>query len=221
MIWKRTVLAVTLLAFIGMTTFGCATNQKTGTLVGAGGGAAIGAAVTKGSIWGVLIGAAVGGAAGNLIGKKMDKQAKELKQAVPTAEVERVGEGINLTFDSSLLFALGSAEISPSYKQDLAAAATVLQKYPDTNILIEGHTDSSGSDAVNQPLSEKRAVAVSKYLASQGVTASRLSTKGYGSSQPKVANDTKENQAKNRRVELAITANDQMVAQAKDGSLQE
>jgi outer membrane protein OmpA-like peptidoglycan-associated protein len=221
MIWKKTVLVVTLLAFVGMTTFGCATNQKTGTLVGAGGGAAIGAAVTKGSIWGVLIGAAVGGAAGNLIGKNMDKQAKELKQAVPSAEVERVGEGINLTFDSSLLFALGSADISPSYQKDLAAAATVMQKYPDTNILIEGHTDSTGSDAVNQPLSERRATAVSKYLASQGVAAGRLSTKGYGSSQPKVPNDTKENQAKNRRVELAITANDKMVAQAKDGELKE
>jgi len=221
MIWKKTVLVVTLLAFVGMTMVGCATNQKTGTLVGAGGGAAIGAAVTKGSIWGVLIGAAVGGAAGNLIGKSMDKQAKELKQAVPTAEVERVGEGINLTFDSSLLFAVGSADISPSYKQDLTAAATVLQKYPDTNILIEGHTDSTGSDAVNQPLSERRATAVSKYLASQGVASSRLSTKGYGSAQPKVPNDTKENQAKNRRVELAITANDKMVAQAKDGELKE
>jgi outer membrane protein OmpA-like peptidoglycan-associated protein len=219
MIWKKTVLVVTLLAFIGMTTFGCATNQKTGTLVGAGAGAAVGAAVSKGSIWGVLIGAAVGGAAGNLIGKSMDKQAKELKQAVPTAEVERVGEGINLTFDSSLLFPVGSAEISPGYKQDLTAAATVMQKYPDTNILIEGHTDNTGTDAVNQPLSERRATAVSKYLASQGVASSRLSTKGYGSSQPKVPNDTKENQAKNRRVELAITANDQMVAQAQDGTL--
>jgi outer membrane protein OmpA-like peptidoglycan-associated protein len=219
MIWKKTVLVVTLIAFIGMSTFGCATNQKTGTLVGAGAGAAVGAAVSKGSIWGVLIGAAVGGAAGNLIGKSMDKQAKELKQAVPTAEVERVGEGINLTFDSSLLFAVGSADISPSYKQDLTAAATVMQKYPDTNILIEGHTDNTGTDAVNQPLSERRATAVSKYLASQGVASSRLSTKGYGSSQPKVPNDTKENQAKNRRVELAITANDQMVAQAQDGTL--
>jgi outer membrane protein OmpA-like peptidoglycan-associated protein len=221
MIWKKTVLVVTLLAFVGMTTFGCATNQKTGTLVGAGAGAAVGAAVSKGSVWGVLIGAAVGGAAGNLIGKSMDKQAKELKQAVPTAEVERVGEGINLTFDSSLLFPVGSAEISSGYKQDLAAAATVMQKYPDTNILIEGHTDNTGSDAVNQPLSEKRAAAVSKYLASQGVAAGRLSTKGYGSTQPKVPNDTKENQAKNRRVELAITANDKMVAQAQDGTLQQ
>jgi outer membrane protein OmpA-like peptidoglycan-associated protein len=221
MIWKKMVLVVTGLAFVAMTTFGCATNQKTGTLVGAGGGAAIGAAVTKGSIWGVLAGAAIGGAAGNLIGKKMDKQAKELKQAVPTAEVERVGEGINLTFDSNLLFAVGSAEISQSYKDDLTAAASVMAKYPDTNILIEGHTDNTGTDAINNPLSERRAESVSKYLASQGVATSRLSTKGYGSSQPKVPNDTKANQAKNRRVELAITANDKMVAQAKDGELKE
>jgi outer membrane protein OmpA-like peptidoglycan-associated protein len=221
MIWRRAVHGTLLVAFLGMTTLGCATKQQSGTLIGAGAGAAVGAAVSKGSIWGVLIGAAVGGAAGNLIGKKMDKQAKELKQAVPAASVERVGEGINMTFDSNLLFALGSAEISESYRKDLAAAATVFAKYPDTNILIEGHTDDTGTDAVNQPLSERRAAAVSKYLQGQGIAASRLSTKGYGSSQPKVANDTKENQAKNRRVELAITANEQMVADAKAGKVEE
>ena len=221
MIWKKMVLTGTLLAFIGTTTFGCATNQKTGTLVGAGAGAALGAAVSKGSVWGVLIGAAVGGAAGNLIGKSMDKQAKELKQAVPTASVDRVGEGINMTFDSNVLFATGSADLSSSAKQDLAAAATVFEKYPDTNILIEGHTDNTGSDAVNNPLSERRAKAVATVLQSNGVASSRLTTKGYGSSQPKVPNDSKENQAMNRRVELAVTANEQMVAQAKDGTLEQ
>jgi outer membrane protein OmpA-like peptidoglycan-associated protein len=172
-------------------------------------------------VWGVLAGAAVGGAAGNLIGKNMDEQAKELNQAVPTAEVTRVGEGINMTFDSSVMFKINSAELSSTAKSDLAAAATVFTKpdYSDTNILVEGHTDNTGTDAINQPLSERRANAVASYLQTQGVAASRLTTEGYGSSQPKYPNDTPENQAKNRRVELGIYANDDMVADAQAGTL--
>src|SRR5678815_2733828 len=99
-----------------------ANKQQKGTVIGAAGGAAVGAIVGKGSIWGILAGAAIGGTAGNLIGKKMDQQAKELKQAVPTAQVERVGEGINLTFESGLLFQLNSSEIGESYKNDLGSA---------------------------------------------------------------------------------------------------
>lgn len=152
-------------------TVGCASmnNQQQGAAIGAAGGAALGAAVSKGSIWGVLIGAAVGGLAGNAIGKHMDRQARELEQAVPNAEVRRVGEGINLTFDSSLLFTINSAELNANARDDLAAAASVFTKYPDTNILVEGHTDNTGTDAINVPLSEKRAKAVSYYLESQGV----------------------------------------------------
>src|SRR6476469_180244 len=133
-----------------------ANKQQKGTVIGAAGGAAVGAIVGKGSIWGILIGAAIGGTAGNLIGKKMDAQAKELKQAVPTAEVQRVGEGINVTFESGLMFKINSAEISDSYKSDLSSAADVFNKYPDTNIMIEGHTDDTGSDAFNMDLSQKR-----------------------------------------------------------------
>src|SRR3954468_1238308 len=138
-------------------------KQQKGTAIGAGGGAAIGALVTKGSIWGILAGAAIGGAAGNLIGKKMDAQAKELTQAVPTAQVARVGEGINMTFESGLMFKVNSSDISDAYKNDLSSAADVFAKYPETNIIIEGHTDDSGSDALNLALSEKRAKAVSAY----------------------------------------------------------
>ena len=124
---------------------GCKTmnKQQKGTAIGAGAGAAAGALITKGSIWGILAGAAIGGVAGNLIGKEMDDQAKELKQAVPTAQVERIGEGINLTFESGLMFKINSAEISDSYKKDLNSAAEVFVKYPETNILIEGHTDDT------------------------------------------------------------------------------
>ncbi len=201
-------------------TFGCGSlnNQQKGTMIGAGGGAAIGAAVSKGSIWGILAGAAVGGLAGNLIGKKMDAQARELTQAVPTAEVNRVGEGINMTFDSSLAFQINSSELSESYLKDLSAAAAVFKNYPDTNILIEGHTDDSGAAEYNYSLSEKRAKAVSNYFISQGISSARLTTKWYGETQPKYPND-EANRAKNRRVELAIYANDEMVENAKDGKL--
>jgi outer membrane protein OmpA-like peptidoglycan-associated protein len=218
MTWKKIVLIVAAVALVGSTS-ACSTKRQTGTLVGAGAGGAIGAAVSGGSMWGVLAGAAVGGVAGNLIGKEMDKQAKELKQAVPTAQVDRVGEAINMTFDSSVLFETGSANLSAQAKSDLAAAATVFNKYDDTNIRIEGHTDDTGSDAVNQPLSERRAEAVADVLEANGVASSRLTEAGYGSSQPKVPNDSDANRAKNRRVELGIYANDEMVAQAEAGEL--
>jgi outer membrane protein OmpA-like peptidoglycan-associated protein len=207
---------------VSMLAASCATmnKQQKGTAAGAAGGALIGAAVSGGSVWGILIGAAVGGTAGNLIGKKMDKQAKELKQAIPTAEVERVGEGINVTFSSGLMFKINSAEISESYKDDLAAAAGVFKNNPETNILVEGHTDDTGSDEVNMNLSQKRAEAVSAFLQSNGVDASRLQTKWYGESQPKYANDGDENRQKNRRVELAVYANEEMKTKAKDGKLE-
>ena len=207
---------VAVVAFVGTS---CANKQQTGTLIGAGAGAAAGAAIGKGSVWGILAGAAIGGAAGNLIGKSRDEQARELEQAVPTADVQRVGEGINMTFDSSLMFATGSSTLQESAKGDLAAAATVFKEYPDTNILVEGHTDNTGTDAINDPLSQRRAQSVSSYLVSQGVAANRLEEKWYGSKQPKVSNDTEEGRAQNRRVELAIYANDDMVADAKAGEL--
>src|SRR3954464_6865502 len=156
---KITITAIAALILLNS----CSTmnKQQKGTAVGAAGGAAIGAIVTKGSIWGILVGAAIGGTAGNLIGKKMDAQAKELTQAVPTAQVARVGEGINMTFESGLMFKINSSEISDAYKSDLAGAAEVFVKYPETNIIIEGHTDNTGKDDLNLALSEKRAKAVS------------------------------------------------------------
>ncbi len=194
-------------------------RQQKGTAIGAAAGAVGAALLGKGSVWGVLAGAAIGGTAGNLIGKHMDEQARELEQAVPTAEVNRVEEGINMTFQSGLMFALNSSTISPDYRDDLAAAATVFNKYPDTYILVEGHTDDTGTDEINIPLSERRAKAVSAFLVSQGVDPNRLEEQWYGSSQPKYPNDSPENQSKNRRVELAIYADEDMKAQAKSGTL--
>ena len=200
---------------------GCSSmnKQQKGTTIGAAGGAAIGALVSKGSVWGILAGAAIGGAAGNLIGKKMDAQAKELTQAVPTAQVERVGEGINMTFESGLMFKINSADINESYKDDLAGATAVFIKYPETNLIIEGHTDDTGKDEFNMALSEKRAKAVGDFLKSKGIAASRITEKWYGEAQPKYPNDTEENRVKNRRVEIAVIANEDMKQKANEGKL--
>ncbi len=195
-------------------------KQQKGTVLGASGGAVLGALFTKGSVWGIIAGAAIGGAAGNMIGKKMDAQAKELKQAVPTAQVERVSEGIEITFESAFMFKLNSAEISDSSKADLASAVDVFKKYADTKIIIEGHTDDTGSDEYNMTLSAKRANAVKDFFVAKGISADRLSATGYGETKPKYANDSEANRQKNRRVELAVIANDKMQQEAKEGKLQ-
>jgi outer membrane protein OmpA-like peptidoglycan-associated protein len=215
---KRITIGITALAFL-ICSCKSANKQQKGTVIGAAGGAAVGAIIGKGSIWGILAGAAIGGTAGNLIGKKMDQQAKELKQAVPTAQVERVGEGINLTFESGLIFQLNSSDIGESYKSDLASAAEVFKKYPETNIVIEGHTDDTGPDDYNMTLSEKRAKAVQAFLEAKGVKADRMTAKWYGETQPKYPNDSEANRQKNRRVELAIFANDKMKSEAKEGKM--
>jgi outer membrane protein OmpA-like peptidoglycan-associated protein len=217
-IMRKIILSVVAIILLG----GCASmnKQQKGTAIGATGGAAVGALVTKGNIWGILAGAAIGGVAGNLIGKKMDQQAKELTQSVPTAQVERVGEGINMTFESGLMFKINSSEINDAYKADLTSAAEVFAKYPDTNINIEGHTDDTGKDDFNMTLSEKRAKAVADFFISKGIAASRITEKGYGETQPKYPNDSEENRQKNRRVEIGIAANEEMKADAKAGTLQ-
>jgi len=214
---KNSILVVA--AFMMLT--GCATlnKQQKGSTIGLAGGAAMGALVSKGSVWGILAGAAVGGTAGNLIGKKMDQQAKELQQSVPNATVERVGEGISMTFESGLLYKVNSSEISEAYMDNLNKIVEVFVKYPETNILIEGHTDDSGSDQLNMALSEKRTKAVGAYMVSKGVAPGRLTQKWYGESQPKYPNDSEANRQKNRRVELAITSNAEMQKEAKEGKL--
>jgi len=199
-----------------------ANNTQKGTAIGVAAGAGAGALIGgggKSSVWGALIGAAVGGGAGYLIGHHMDKQAKEIKQAVPDAQVERVGEGINMTFNSGLLFQINSSALSEAAKTNLEKVAGVFVKYPETNILIEGHTDDTGSPEYNMELSKKRAYSVSDYLQSKGVATNRMNVKWYGETQPKVPNTTDANRTMNRRVEVAITANEQMKQEAKDGKL--
>jgi outer membrane protein OmpA-like peptidoglycan-associated protein len=209
------------LVIIALLLTNCKSMNKTqkGTAIGAAAGGVAGALIGKGSIWGTLAGAAVGGTAGYLIGHHMDKQAQEIKQAVPDAKVERVGEGIDMTFNSGLLFQINSSVLSEAAKVNLAKVAGVFVKYPETNILIEGHTDNTGTPEYNMELSKKRAYAVSDYLTGKGVSSSRMDIKWYGETQPKYPNDNESNRALNRRVELAITANDQMKQKAQQGSL--
>lgn len=217
---KRNIIIVMLAFLVGCKSLN---NTQKGTGIGAAGGAAAGAAVGKltgkNTALAALIGAAVGGSAGYLIGRHMDKQAEELRQAIPDAHIERVGEGINLTFNSGLLFKINSAELSESAKDELKKVGGILSKYDDTQILLEGHTDDTGSDQLNMRLSESRAESVSSYLKAQNLPSSRLKTKWYGESQPKYPNDSEANREKNRRVEIAIYANQNMKKDAEKGEL--
>ena len=196
-----------------------------GGLLGAGGGAVIGGVVGgllgggRGTAIGAIVGAAAGGTTGAIIGRKMDKAAEELQNDMKGARVERVGEGIKITFDSGILFDTNSATLRSASESDIAKMAAILQKYPDTNVLVEGHTDNTGSDAINQPLSERRAQAVASSTVAKGVASSRVTTQGYGSSQPVGDNTTAEGKQANRRVEVAIYANDKMKKAAEQGRL--
>jgi outer membrane protein OmpA-like peptidoglycan-associated protein len=184
-----------------------------GGAIGAAGGAVIGGVIghaAGNTAVGAIIGAAVGGTAGALIGNYMDKQAAEIQQDIEGARVERVGEGIKITFASGILFKTASSDLQPEAGTNVDKLAVILNKYPDTNILIEGHTDTDGSEEYNQKLSEQRANSVANRLKGQNVQGPRLTTIGYGESQPVAGNDTAEGKQSNRRVEVAIFANDKL-----------
>ncbi len=205
------------LAIIGS---GCKNMNKTqkGAVIGTATGAAMGAIVGKATgntALGTIIGAAVGGVTGTLIGKKMDKQAEELKKQVPDAKVERVGEGIVVEFNNNVLFGFDRSDLTSDASQTLNKLTTVLNSYPDTDIEIQGHTDSKGTEKYNQNLSVRRASAVSSYLTTHSISGSRITVKGFGESSPKYSNDTEDGRAGNRRVEFLITANEKMKADAK------
>lgn len=192
---------------------GCASlsNKERGAIIGAGAGAAAGGAIGKAqgsTAKGAIIGAVVGGTVGAVIGHQMDQQAKELEQNIPGATVERVGEGIQVTFESGLLFDFNSDRVKPEAQRNLSNLAASLGKYPNSSLLVVGHTDAVGSDSFNQGLSERRAASTVSYLISQGVASSRLRAMGLGESEPVAPNDTEANMAKNRRVEVAIYASE-------------
>lgn len=213
---KFTTILCLSLALVGCTAVQNANKTQKGAVVGAAGGALIGGLI-GGNLKGALIGAAVGGASGAVIGKVMDNQAKKIETAVPGAEVERIGEGILINFDenSGVTFATNQADLTPASMQNLDKVVKVFIEFPDTNILVQGHTDSTGSDAYNMELSKKRANSVVEYLKSKGVAANRLSMEGLGETIPRFDNNTPEGRSKNRRVEIAVTANQQMIDDAR------
>lgn len=212
---RRTSLAslLSLLLVVGLTVSGCQSlsNTEKGAIIGAGSGGAAGAAIGKaagGTAEGAIIGAVVGGTAGAIIGQRMDKKAQELEDELANAEVERVGEGIKVTFDSGILFDFDSAALRSNARSSLSDFAGSMQEYPETKILIVGHTDSKGSESYNQQLSEDRAESAAEHLIEQGLNPSRLTTIGKGETEPVATNDTEAGRQQNRRVEVAIFASE-------------
>lgn len=218
---KRIHLSMIAGALLGAMLFnGCASNTGKGGAIGAGAGAVIGGVIGKQygkTAQGAIIGAAIGGSGGALIGRYMDKQAEEMQQDIEGAKIERVGEGIKITFDSGILFAVNSSDLTSTARTNITNLAGILQKYEDTNIFIEGHTDATGSDEYNQGLSERRAESVAAFTASQGVSRARMSTIGHGETMPVASNDTESGRALNRRVEVAIFANERLKKAAQEG----
>jgi outer membrane protein OmpA-like peptidoglycan-associated protein len=211
---------VVLLAGTVLSLSACASlnNKEKGGIIGATGGAVIGGAIgnANGSTAkGAILGATIGGAAGMIIGHQMDKQAAELKQNIPGAVVERVGEGIQVTFASGLLFDFDSDDVRPEARTNLRNLAASLDKYPGSELLIVGHTDSVGTDAYNLGLSDRRAEAAATYLAAQGVSRSRIDARGLGETEPVTPNDSEAGRSRNRRVEVAIYASEAQRAEAK------
>jgi outer membrane protein OmpA-like peptidoglycan-associated protein len=200
---------------------GCASwgKQEKGAVIGAAGGAVVGGAIghaTGSTARGAIIGAAVGGAAGAIIGRRMDKQAEELARELPAGtKVSRVGEGIAVTFESGILFPFDSASLKPEARDNLRKLAESLRENERTEVLVVGHTDSTGRTEYNQGLSERRARAAADFVSGQGVARSRLRTEGRGETEPIAANDTESARQQNRRVEVAIYADKEWREEAR------
>lgn len=201
----------------------CNTSKTTqGAVIGGATGGLVGGIIGKKSgntAVGIIIGSAIGGTAGALIGRYMDKQAKAIERQIPEAEVERVGEGILVTFDSGMMFNFDSYALSAATRENLQEMAGIMQEYEKTDIVIEGHTDNVGSESYNLQLSKKRAKAVADYLGQKGVSTIRVKTQGYGEGQPVESNDTDADRQKNRRVEVVIIANEDLKKDAQSGSI--
>lgn len=220
--YRNVVIAVVLSASIALPT-GCGTSSAVqGGAIGAGGGAVVGGLIgyaAGNTALGAIIGAAVGGTTGAIIGHNMDKRAEEMRQDLKNAKIERVGEGIKITFDSGILFVTNSSVLQYAAKANVESLSRILNKYPDTNILVEGDTDNEGTEEYNQKLSERRAQSVADYLKGQGVAGLRVSTVGLGELNPVASNETAAGRQENRRVEIAIFANEKMKDAAKNGEL--
>ena len=207
------------------------TNTGKGALIGGGGGGALGAGIGaligggKGAAIGSAIGAAVGAGAGALIGKKMDKQAAELQQQLKDAQVQTVTDNnglqaIKVTFPGGILFPTNGTSLSANAQKDLTSFATSLRENPNTNVQIYGFTDNTGSMEVNTRVSNGRAASVESFLANSGISPTRLSAQGIPMADYVASNDTAAGRAQNRRVEIYITADQNMINQANAGTLQ-
>ncbi len=223
----KKVKVVTLGVCLSTLVFSCSTKQGTGSLIGAGGGTVVGAIIGKlagNAAVGAVIGGAVGTATGAIIGKHMDKVAEQARQ-VENAKVETVTDNnglsaVKVTFDSGILFDTNKSDLKAASKTDLAKFSTVLKNNMDCQVDVQGYTDSTGNDGINQPLSESRAKSVYNYLTSCGVAASQFkNVAGFGSSNPVADNATAAGRQQNRRVEVYLYASKQMVEAAKNGTL--
>ena len=227
----KKILCSVLCAAMLLGTSGCASlnNTTRGAMIGTGGGAALGAGIGaiagggKGAAIGAVVGTAVGATAGALIGRKMDKQQQELEQ-IEGAKVEEVTDQNNLqaikvTFDTGILFDTNKSDLSPSAQRALSEFAVSLKNNPQTDVVINGHTDNTGSRAVNDRVSKERAQAVANYLIGSGVSSSRLTTNGLAYDFPVADNSTEAGRAQNRRVEIFITASAEMINDAEQGTL--
>lgn len=221
--FKLMTLAMCLLAV-----FSCSTKQGTGALIGTGGGAVLGAIIGKiagNTAVGAAIGGAVGAGTGAIIGRHMDKVAQEAAEKLENAKVEEVTDNnglkaVRVTFDSGILFATNKADLNQASKNELAKFSSVLNNNKDCHVDIYGHTDSTGNDGINIPLSNNRAQSVATYLKSCGVSASQLQTvAGKGSSDPVADNSTAAGRQQNRRVEVYMYASQAMVDAANAGTL--
>jgi len=216
----RRLLSTIVIVVVGFALISCSSwsRKQKGAAIGSAAGAVIGGIIGEQSdntAVGAILGAAIGGAAGAYIGHYMDQQAAELERDLEGAKIERIGEGIKITFDSGILFDVDKATLKDQSRRNLEKLAVILNKYEDTNILLEGHTDATGSEEYNLELSRRRAQAVANYLAQLGVNPTRFTIMGYGESQPVASNDTEEGRRLNRRVEVAIFANDRLKAIAR------
>jgi len=219
----KRILTATIMLFVILNLTNCASMKKRdkGAIIGTTAGAVVGGVIGNkagNTAVGAILGAAIGGAAGAYIGNYMDKQAAEMKRDLQGATIERVGEGIKITFESGILFDVDKSSIQPEAKNNLDKLAVILNKYSETEILVEGHTDATGSEDHNLDLSIRRAQAVSNYLTKDNVIPTRFKIMGYGEDQPIATNKTAEGRRLNRRVEIAVFANDKLKKVAMEKS---
>ena len=213
--WRKIGVVALAVAVAGLPVLSGCTGTQKGAAIGGVAGAATGAAVGGGK--GAVIGGVVGTAAGAIIGDYMTKQKKELEK-VPGADVQQVGDELVVTFQSPILFDTDSSVLKSEARKLLDDVGRVLQNYPETNVLVKGHTDDTGSETHNQQLSERRAEAVRNYIVTRGVTGSRLQALGFGESMPVASNASNDGRSQNRRVELQIAANQELRARSEDAS---